>query len=150
MALATGAWPDTTCYAYCTLNNGVDATGKRWDVRGQPATTLIPSGTKLFKSNISLKKNRYGEFDHNIALIRSGHDMYQRSAIPVCRSIPIQIPPAQRAKVNTQYQYQYSRVLEVNTQYQYQYFFCPKVNTDINTNTGPKSYTSTLLPSLCY
>ena len=50
----------------------------------------------------------------------------------------------QRAKVNTQYQYQYSRVLEVNTQYQYQYLFCQKVNTNINTNTGTKSYTSTL------
>ena len=56
----------------------------------------------------------------------------------------------QRAKVNTQYQYQYSRVLEVNTQYQYQYLFCQKVNTNINTNTGTKSYTSTLLPTLCY
>ena len=58
----------------------------------------------------------------------------------------------QRAKVNTQYQYQYSRVLEVNTQYQYQYqyFFCQKVNTNINTNTGPKSYTSTFLPTMCY
>ena len=51
-------------------------------------------------------------------------------------------------EVNTQYQYQYSRVHEVNTQYQYQYLFCQKVNT--NTNTGPKSYTSTLLPTLYY
>ena len=60
----------------------------------------------------------------------------------------------QMAKVNTQYQY--SKVLEINTQYlyskvlevntQYQYLFCQKVNT----NTGPKSYTSTLLPTLCY
>ena len=56
----------------------------------------------------------------------------------------------QRAKVNTQYQYQYSRVLEVNTQYQYQYLFCQKVNTNINTNTGPKSYTSTLSPTMSY